>query len=631
MSLKEADQPADPECRKHSAAALMLGAVGVVYGDIGTSPLYAFRESIHLVSGDGLIKNEILGIVSLLIWSLILVVTVKYVFFMMRADNNGEGGTLSLLALVRYMSGRWSKFVMLCGIVGASLFYGDAMLTPAISVLSAVEGLKLVTPAIEPYILTLTIIILIGLFAIQRHGTALVARWFGPITLAWFLVLAGMGLPHIIEEPIVLKAFAPYYALHFLLSHHAISLSVLGAVFLAVTGAEALYADMGHFGRSPIQRAWFWVVFPSLTINYLGQAALVLQHPASASDPFFLMAPKWGLLPLVLLATMATIIASQAVISGAFSLTRQAIQLGLLPRLDIRHTSATESGQIYIPRINLALLVGVIFLVVEFKTSSAMAGAYGIAVSGTMLITSIISIFVIRLVWKKSIAFVVAVLTPFIAIETTFVIANLTKIEDGGYVPLLIALSIIIIMVCWKQGTRKLQAKEAKMTIPLEDFALSVCKKDIPKVQGTAIFLTQDSTLTPTSLLHNLKHNKMMHEQNVILSVITETAPRIDPLYRTEIGAINDHFIVVRMHFGYMETPNISHALQYCKKMGIKFDIMTTSFFVSRRVVKTNSKDLLGYWKDRLFIFLSRNAARPSDFYHIPTDRVVEIGSQVTI
>ncbi len=631
MSLKEADLPADPECRKHSAAALILGAVGVVYGDIGTSPLYAFRESIHLVSKDGLIESEVLGVISMLIWSLILVVTIKYVMFMMRADNNGEGGTLSLLALVRHAAGRWNKFAMFCGMLGAALFYGDSILTPAISVLSAVEGLKLVTPVFKPYVVPLTIFILIGLFAIQRHGTGSVAKWFGPITLLWFFTMAAMAVPHIIKNPHVFMAFSPIYAIEFLIEHSVISLAVLGSVFLAVTGAEALYADMGHFGRGPIRKAWFWIVFPCLTINYMGQAALVLDKAEAIKDPFFLMAPSWGLLPLVLLATIATIVASQAVISGAFSLTRQAIQLGLLPRMDIRHTSASELGQIYIPRVNMVLLVGVIFLVIEFKSSSAMASAYGIAVSGAMLIDTILAIFLLRMVWKKSALFTAAILLPFFIIEGTFVLANLTKIMEGGYVPLLMALTIIVVMVCWKQGTRKLQAKEAKMTIPLEDFAMSVAKKNIPKVQGTAIFLTQDSSMTPTSLLHNLKHNKMMHEQNVILSVITETTPRIDPLYRTEIGAINDHFIVVRMHFGYMETPNIAHAMQYCKKMGIKFDIMTTSFFVSRRVVKTASKDVLGYWKDRLFIFLSRNAARPSDFYHIPTDRVVEIGSQVTI
>lgn len=631
MSLREADLPAEPECRKHSVAVLVLGAVGVVYGDIGTSPLYAFRESIHHVGKDGLLEAEVLGIISMLIWSLILVVTVKYVLFMMRADNNGEGGTLSLLALVRHVAGKWSPFTMLCGMFGAALFYGDSMLTPAISVLSAVEGLKLVTPVFTPYVMPIAIAILIGLFAVQRYGTGSVARWFGPITLIWFITMATMAVPHIIKNPTVFGAFSPLYAAQFLIEHQTIALAVLGSVFLAVTGAEALYADMGHFGRGPIRKAWFWIVFPCLTINYMGQAALVLNSPETVKDPFFLMAPQWGLLPLVLLATIATIVASQAVISGAFSLTRQAVQLGLLPRLDIRHTSASELGQIYIPRINLMLLVGVIFLVVEFKTSSEMAAAYGIAVSATMFIDTILAVFLIRMVWKKSALFTFAILLPFFAIEGIFVAANLTKIMQGGYVPLLIALSIVAIMICWKQGSRKLQAKEAKMTIPLEDFALSVAKKDLPKVQGTAIFLTQDSTLTPTSLLHNLKHNKMLHEQNVILSVITETTPRIDPLYRTEIGAINDHFIVVRMHFGYMETPNIAQAMHYCKKIGIKFDIMTTSFFVSRRVVKTSSKDLLGYWKDRLFIFLSRNAARPSDFYHIPTDRVVEIGSQVTI
>ena len=620
-----------PHGRKE-IAALALGAVGVVYGDIGTSPLYAMRESLLAVkSGSVMGEAEILGVLSLLLWSLISVVTIKYIMVVLRADNNGEGGILSLVTLLRPAAPRYSKFVLLCGIVGASLFFGDAMLTPAISVLSAVEGLKLVTPAVQPYVLPIALAILLGLFAIQRHGTGRVAILFGPITLLWFVTMAVCAVPYIVENPSVLKAFIPSYAVSFLLDNTGVSLVVMGAVFLAVTGAEGIYADMGHFGRLPIRIAWMAVVLPALTINYLGQAAFIMSNPDGLENPFFLMAPEWGLLPLVILATLATIVASQAVITGAFSLTRQAIQLGLLPRFEIRHTSDTQSGQIYLPRVNFLLAIGVVLLVIEFKSSGELASAYGIAVSCVMFTTTLCIALLIRQLWKKSIALALALAVPFLVLEGIFVIANLMKVFDGGYVPLLIAAAITIIMLTWRRGTIKMSGKEARMNIPLEDIINSLKSKNIPTVPGTAIFLTQNTTITPTAMLHNLKHNKMLHEQNILLSVITESRPRVDPLERTEIGVITDQFIVLKLHFGFMETPNVSKALQLCRKIGVKFDIMTTSFFVSRRVVRSSAKGWLSRWQDRLYILLSRNATRPADFFHIPTDRVVELGTQVTL
>lgn len=603
----------------------------MVYGDIGTSPLYAMREAIHVVSSDGITRDEVMGITSLLIWCLLLVVTVKYVLFILRAGNKGEGGILSLLALVRSAMGNRRSVIVWCGMIGASLFYGDALLTPAISVLSAVEGLKLVTPVVVPWILPITIAILLGLFIIQKHGTGMVSRWFGPITLTWFIAMAACGVPHILANTEVLWSFSPVYAIQFLFEHQFFSFVVLGAVFLAVTGAEALYADMGHFGRFPIQLAWFIVVLPALILNYLGQAAFILTNADGASDPFFLMVPEWALLPMVCLATMATIVASQASITGAFSLTRQAIQLGFLPRLEIRHTSAKESGQIYLPRINFVLAIGVLFLVLEFKTSSALASAYGIAVSGTMLITTTLATFMIRYVWKRSAITTAMLVLPFMALELIFVGANMMKLADGGYVPLIAATSIVVLMSCWRRGTKQIQAKEARLSIPTEDFIGTLNSSSTKHVAGTAIFLTQDPSVTPSALLHNLKHNKVLHNQNIILSVITEAVPRVDPMNRTEIEIINDRFLIIRMHFGFMETPHVSKALQICKKIGVSFDIMATSFFVSRRSMRTSARSMMARLFDKVYITLSRSAARPSDFFHIPTDRVVEIGTQVTL
>lgn len=613
-------------------AALTVGAVGVVYGDIGTSPLYAMRESLLAVTHSStLTETHVIGVLSLLLWSLISVVTLKYIMIVLRADNNGEGGILSLVTLLRPVAPRYSKFILFCGIIGAALFFGDAMLTPAISVLSAVEGVKLLTNQVDDFVLPIALTILVGLFTIQRYGTGKVAAFFGPVTMLWFIAMAACGVPYIIDNPSVLKAFIPIYAAQFLIDNSGIALIVMGAVFLAVTGAEGLYADMGHFGRFPIRIAWFSVVLPALTINYLGQAAFIIAHPEGLENPFFLMAPEWGLLPLVVLATLATIVASQAVITGAFSLTQQAIQLGLLPRFEIRHTSDAQSGQIYLPRVNFILAIGVVMLVIEFKTSSDLASAYGIAVSCVMFTTTMCIGLLIRKLWKKSIFLALLLAVPFLMLEGTFVFANLLKVFHGGYVPLMIATAIATIMLAWRRGTIKMANKEARFSIPLEDIIGSLKSKNIPVVPGTAIFLTQNTAITPTAMLHNLKHNKMLHEQNILLSVITEAKPRVDPLERTEIGVITDQFIVVKLHFGFMETPNVSKALQLCRKIGVKFDIMTTSFFVSRRVVRSSAKGLFSLWKDQLYIILSRNATRPADFFHIPSDRVVELGTQVTL
>lgn len=620
------------QSHKNRIAALTLGAIGVVYGDIGTSPLYAFRESISHVKGGGVAAPEVLGVLSLLIWSLIIIVTVKYVSMMMRADNKGEGGILSLLALVRVGApAKFQKFALAVGMIGAALFIGDAMLTPAISVLSAVEGLYLITPDVEPWILPLTILILLALFLVQYVGTAKVSVFFGPITLLWFIAMAACALPHIAHNPDILWSFSPHYALQFILTNQLQSFVVIGAVFLAVTGAEALYADMGHFGIKPIRLAWFSTVFPALVINYLGQGALVLSNPEAMKNPFFLMAPEWALIPMVILATLATIIASQAVITGAFSLIQQANQLGLIPRQEIRHTSEHESGQIYLPRINMLLAIGVIILVLEFKTSSALAVAYGIAVCGTMIATSILAVLLMRFVWKKSMLLTALVMTPFLLIEATFTLANTTKILDGGYVPLLIGLTLCILMVAWRRGSRRVAAKELRMSLPLEDFIETLALQDIPVVKGTAIYLTENPRFTPTALLHNLKHNKVLHQQNIILSIVTDPTPKVAPLSRNDIGVINDQFIVVKMHYGFMESPNVSKNLTVCRKLGIHFDIMSTSFFVSHRVLKTNAKTIVGRWLDHIYMYLSKNSVRASDFFVIPIDRVVEIGAQTTL
>ncbi|MCW5694912.1 MAG: potassium transporter Kup [Pseudolabrys sp.] len=626
--------PADPVARGHGGFwALTIGSIGVVYGDIGTSPLYAMRESVVAAAGQGNPVTEpiILGILSLIIWALILVVTAKYVVILLRADNNGEGGTLALMALASRALGRSSGLVILLGVISGALFYGDAIITPALSVLSAVEGLKIVTPAFEHYVVPLTVVILVALFAVQSRGTAKVAAFFGPLTLVWFAALAIAGLIHIAQNLTVLYAFNPYYGVNFLLHHGIVGFFTLGAVFLVVTGSEALYADLGHFGRGPIRFAWLVVVLPALTINYLGQGALILADPKAIENPFFLMYPQWALLPMVILATIATVIASQAVITGAYSLTRQAIQLGLLPRLEIRHTSEEMSGQIYMPRVNLLLLIGVLLLVALFRSSSALASAYGIAVTGTMVVTALMAIVVIRKVWRWPLAGALALMLPFLFIDLTFLAANLLKIFEGGWMPLALGAVVMILMYTWRRGSRLLVQKTRKLEIPLETLVASLEKKPPARVPGTAVFLTGDPAFAPTALMHSLKHYKVLHENNVILTVETADTPRVDVAERVRMEPVGETFSRVVLRFGFMEQPNIPKALGVARKLGWQFDIMSTSFFLSRRLLKPAAKSGMPRWQDRLFISLSRTANDATDYFQIPTGRVVEVGTQVTI
>jgi KUP system potassium uptake protein len=616
---------------------LAVGSIGVVYGDIGTSPLYALREAIIAAAGPGhdeLTRVTVLGVVSLILWALFIIVTLKYVVILLRADNNGEGGTLTLMALASRGVGRMGKaagVVALLGIISAALFYGDAVITPALSVLSAVEGIDIATPAFHAYVVPLTVIILIVLFAAQSRGTAKVAALFGPVMLIWFVAIAVPGLIWIAADPGFLWALNPYYGVTFLLHHGIVGLYTLGAVFLAVTGAEALYADLGHFGRRPIQVAWIAVVLPSLAVNYLGQGALVYAHPQALANPFFLMYPDWALIPMVVLATAATVIASQAVITGAYSLTSQAIQLGLLPRFEVRHTSAHQAGQIYMPRVNSLLLLGVLLLVALFRSSSALASAYGIAVTGTMVVTCMMAFIVIWRMWRWSPLAAAALMLPFLLIDLTFLSANMLKVIEGGWVPLALGGMVMMIMYTWRRGTRLLFAKTRRLETPLDDLVRILEKKPPQRVPGTAVFLTSDPKSAPTALLHSLKHYKVLHEKNVILSVESTHTPRVDADKRVRIEPVGSTFTRVLLRFGYMETPNIPKALAIARKLGWQFDIMSTSFFLSRRTLRPAPHSGMPRWQDRLFITLARSANDATDYFQIPTDRVVEVGTQVTI
>ena len=615
-----------------STAALSLGAIGVVYGDIGTSPIYALREAIRAVAGDRPpAEDEVLGVLSIIVWSLTLIVSVKYILFVLRADNQGEGGTLSLMALARRGAGRYGSAIMLLGMLGAALFYGDAIITPAISVLSAVEGLEVVTPAFSDYVVAITLAILVSLFAVQRFGTARVAAVFGPITAIWFVTLGATGLYHIADDPTVLAAINPVLAVSFLFEHSGVALVVMGAAFLAVTGAEAIYADLGHFGRRPIVIAWFSLVFPALVLNYFRQGAYVLSHAGPVGQPLFEMVPTWATLPLVILATVATVIASQAVITGAFSLTRQAIQLQLLPRLEVQHTSETQSGQIYMPQVNAILLIGVVILVLEFGTSAALASAYGISVTGEMLVTALLLHFVIWKIWKRPVWLAALIVTPFIVLDATFLWANAQKIADGGWVSIGVALVITVIMLTWRKGSRLLFHKTRKTEVPLAVLTDNLARKPPTLVSGTAVFLTSDPASAPTALMHSLKHYHVLHEKNVILSVVTSEDPYVPEADRATITEINHLFMRVDLKFGYMEQPNVPKALAVCRKKGWKFDIMSTSFFVSRRHLRASSHSGMAHWQNKLFIGLARNATDASAYFQVPTGRVVEIGTQVTI
>ncbi len=612
--------------------ALTLGSIGVVFGDIGTSPLYAFREAVHNATHGGPVSREIvLGVLSLILWSLIVVVTIKYVLLLLRADNNGEGGTLSLMALGQRALGRRSWVLLALGVIGGAMFLGDAMITPAISVLSAVEGLKIAAPALEHYVVPLAIVILVCLFALQSRGTAMVASAFGPVMIIWFLTLGVMGLMHISDDPGIVHAINPIFAVQFLLTHGIIGLVILGAVFLAVTGGEALYADLGHFGRKPIQAAWFYFVLPCLLLNYFGQGALVLAHPEAIENPFYRMVPESVLVPLICLATAATVIASQAVITGAFSLVRQAIQLGLLPRFEVRYTSETHAGQIYLPRVNVMLLIGVLLLVGLFRSSSNLASAYGIAVSTTMVCDGLMCFVVIWKLWNWRAATAAALIVPLVIVDLTFLTANLLKLLQGAWVPVLFGILMAGLVWTWRRGTVILINKTRRTEVPLADLIKSLEKRPPHIVKGTAVFLTSDPAYVPTALLHNLKHNKVLHEHNVILTIHTAETPRVDVADRVRMEKISDKFSTVRLTFGFMESPNVPKALAIARKLGWQFDIMSTSFFVSRRSLKPSAQSGMPLWQDHLFIAMSRSANDATDYFQIPTGRVVEVGTQVTI
>ncbi|QGZ94169.1 potassium transporter Kup [Terricaulis silvestris] len=629
---------APPSAETHRKAGfwtLAIAAIGVVYGDIGTSPLYAFRESIAHVAHTqgGVLRTDVIGVISLMLWALIAIVLLKYVFILLRLDNRGEGGTLSLMALVQRALGKRTPFLFLMGVLGAGLFYGDAMLTPAISVLSAVEGLAVLpqlTGRIEPFIMPITLTILVVLFLVQRTGSGRVGAWFGPICVVWFGALAWLGLMHLSDDWGVLAAFNPLNAATFMMDHGLLGFVVLGSVFLTVTGAEALYADMGHFGRKPVAAGWIWLVFPCLALNYLGQGAMVLANPATLSNPFFLMPSEEWRPALVVLATMATIIASQAVISGAYSLTQQAIQLGLLPRMQILQTSARQYGQIYMPQVNYMLMAGVLFLTFVFGSSSALGGAYGVSVIGAMITSSLLAVLAIWKVLKRPLWFAIALMAPFILLEAVFLGANMLKLFSGGFVPLVIAGVFIIIMWTWVRGSNLLQLRtrqEAGIGALMEMLALSPPLR----VRGTAVFLTADPNSAPTALMHNLKHNQVLHENIVLLTIKSSASPRASEAERVKIETLRPDVHLVTLTFGFMETPNVGRGLALARDHGLQFDIMTTSFFLSRRALVPTPKSAMPLRQDLLFIFLARNATNATEFFHIPTSRVVELGNQVAI
>jgi KUP system potassium uptake protein len=619
--------------RPPSFWVLTLGSIGVVYGDIGTSPLYAVQVAATAAAHNATTVTPVMnyGVISLILWALLLVVTLKYVLILLNADNKGEGGTLSLMALAQRVTKRSAGLIALLAMIGAALFYGDAMITPAISVLSAVEGLNIATPAFQDVILPITIGIIIGLFLVQPRGTSKVAAFFGPITLIWFMVIGLAGLPHVLRNPEILWAINPAYAAEFLATHGIVGLLTLGAVFLSVTGAEALYADLGHFGKRPIQFAWLVLVLPCLVLNYLGQGALLLANPATVENPFFLMVPGWALIPLVVLATAATIIASQAVITGAFSMTRQAMQLGLLPRTEVRFTSEAHAGQVYLPQVNWLLLIGVVALTLAFQSAARLASAYGIAVTGTMVVTSTMAIPVIWKYWKWPLWATLALMLPLLFLDAIFLGANSLKIHDGGWLPLAMGAGMMLIMWTWRRGSRVLFEKTHKLEVPFADLAGSLSKRTPHLVPGTAVFFTSDQESAPTALLHSLKHYRVLHENNLVLTVRTADVPVVSDDDKLNLKRFDDRFSRLIVTFGYMETPNVPRALALARKLGWKFDIMSTSFFLSRRSVQAARHSSMPRWQDKLFVALARNADDASHYFRLPTDRVVEVGTQINV
>ncbi len=618
---------------KSSLAALSLGAIGVVYGDIGTSVLYAFKEVF--VSGHVPInESNILGVLSLFFWALTIIVSVKYVALIMRADNSGEGGLMALLALASLSTKNTPKvrgMLVILGVFGVALFFGDGVITPAISVLSAVEGLEIVTPAAVPYVVPISLVVLALLFFVQRRGTGDIGRFFGPITVVWFLAIGATGLVQVIKNPAVLWAISPHYALRFCIEHYRLAFLTLGAVFLCLTGAEALYADMGHFGKQPIRIAWFGLVMPSLVLNYFGQGALVLADPTMADNPFFKMTPAWALLPLVILATAATVIASQALISGAFSATKQTIQLGFLPRLTILHTSIKETGQIYIPAVNWTLMAGVFVAVGMFGTSSALAAAYGISVSMVMIITTVMTFYVVRYGWGYPLWLCIASTGVFFVIDAGFFTSNLVKIAQGGWFPLAMAAGLYLIMATWKDGRRLLNQKVKADALDLPSFLQAVFVSPPVRVDGTAVFLTADVGTVPNALLHNLKHNKVMHKNNLFVTVRSHEVPWIGLDKRIEIDSLGHDCWQVVIHYGFKNDPDIPKALQQIKGRGCELNAMTTSYFLSRDTVVPVLGEGMAPWREKLFASMHHNASGAASFLNLPSNSVVELGSKIEI
>ena len=625
-----------PSSASHDSklAAITIAAIGVVYGDIGTSPLYAMRECF---SGSYFVSpthDNVLGILSLIFWSLIIVISIKYIIFVMRADNRGEGGILALMALVLHHfrgTDRQRHRLIMMGLFGATLFYGDGVITPAISVLSAVEGLHLATPVLTPYVIPITVLILVGLFAAQSHGTARVGAFFGPIMLLWFATLALLGLINMMKAPQVLAAFDPEYAMRFFATNRGHGFLVLGAVFLVMTGGEALYADMGHFGKLPIRLAWFTLVLPAILLNYLGQGALLLSNPDAIANPFYLLAPSWALYPLVALATIATVIASQAVISGVFSMTRQAVQLGFCPHIEIRHTSASEIGQIYLPSANWGLLIGVLALVLGFESSSNLAAAYGIAVTITMVITTLLVLVLARRAWGWNGFKLGLGIVFFLLVDLTFFSANALKIGHGGWIALLIGAVIFTLMVTWKDGRALLDRRLRENAMPLDLFLQSLTHGSTPRVPGTAVFLTSTPDGVPNALLHNMKHNKVVHERLVLLTVVTEEIPRVEDRDRVTVHCLGSNTYRIIIRYGFTEDPDLPHALALCEPYGLSFEMMDTTFFLGRATLIPTDRAGMALWRERLFANMFRTATRPMDFFRIPYNRVVELGTQIEL
>jgi KUP system potassium uptake protein len=623
----------DSEARSKPMAPLLVGAIGVVFGDIGTSPLYTLRECFTGPHGVPLTQDNILGILSVVFWAIMIVVTFKYVSLIMRADNRGEGGIMALTALTsRGLANRRTRWwIVGFGIFGAAMFYGDGMITPAISVLSAVEGLEITAPLLAHYVVPATMVILVGLFSIQRHGTARVGVFFGPVMCLWFVTIGILGAIEIAAAPSVLAALSPAYAAAFLTGSPVAAFLALGAVVLAVTGTEALYADMGHFGASPIRRAWLFFVLPALALNYFGQGALIIHDPTAIRNPFYLLAPAWALLPMVILATFATVIASQAVISGAFSLTRQAIQMGYCPRLTIKHTSEREIGQIYVPFINWTLLLAVMILVAGFRSSSNLAAAYGIAVTLAMAIDSLLIFVVMTRIWHWNRVLAYAITCPLVAIDFSFLASNALKIPQGGWFPIVIGGVVFTLLTTWKRGRSILRARLTKETMPLDIFIDSIESHPPVRVPGTAVFLTNMPGRVPHALLHNLKHNKVLHERVVLLTVTTRDIPKVALADRLKIDELGCSFQQVEAFFGFKEDPDVPQLLEECANRGFAFDMMDTSFFVSRETLIATVAPGMALWRERLFVSMSKNATKASEFFNVPTNRVVELGTQVEL